>query len=51
MLLEMSKREQRYLGGHLISQDKIGALEWPEIKAKGRKLRASEEMCVTEGGG
>lgn len=45
MCPEMSKREQRCLGGHLISLDKIGAAEWLRDKGKGRRKTAGE-MCV-----
>lgn len=45
---EMSKREQRCLGGHLISLDKIGPAEWPGDKGDGggRKTAGRGEMCV-----
>lgn len=44
---EMSKREQRCLGGHLISLDKIGPAEWSGDKGDGgRKTVGRREMCV-----
>lgn len=48
MCPEMSKREQRCLGGHLISLDKIGAAEWLGDKGKGRRKTCGSrrEMCV-----
>lgn len=50
MCLEMSKREQRCLGGHLISLDKIGAAEWLGDKGKGRRKTAGRaERCVSGG--
>lgn len=50
MWLEMSKREQRCLGGHLISLDKIGPTEWSRDKGEGKRKTASRvEKCVSEG--
>lgn len=50
MCPEMSKREQRCLGGHLISLDKIGAAEWLGDKGKGRRKTAGRaERCVSGG--
>jgi hypothetical protein len=46
MCLEMSKREQRCLGGHLISLDKIGPAEWLGDKGKGgRKTAGRRDVC------
>lgn len=46
MCPEMSKREQRCLGGHLISLDKIGLVEWLGDKGKGgRKTAGRRDVC------
>lgn len=50
MWLEMSKRERRCLGGHLISLDKIGPAEWSRDKGEGKRKTAGRvEKCVSEG--